>query len=611
MMTNDVLSPVYAADLRALIKQYIQPGSPVSDFPPPGGSFADRVAGYYRHLSAGSISMQEDSGESVTAAHARAYFTAAVGDRLFAIEPMLGLASLEIDKDVRISIEAEMLRILAGRYGWLPFPFRMLHILQLAVDEVPDHPLVSYLDGAWHVINTSSTVGEAMRDRPDLRIECLRMGTSRSLSDFQVGLAELLTDVLLLARAAREDIEIAAASAGDHGGSVSLALRQRDADADLVTESVLPMLLKHPVEAIDVERDEITSLATFAASRHPLWQDGLLPSSRRIAPAVVVRTEAPPPAKQDPDPLPESPPDSTESGQAAYRRILAGLEKRIIGAPEASRMLAVIGLAHERGVIHQRVLISGATGSGKTHAVKALAATLGSEHMQIDMSEITGVGWRGGELNLMVEALVSRKGGSKGILQLDEADKIRLAGDGNTFESRMDVQTAMLALLDGQPITPDGGSHDQVETSGLLIIATGAFGGRFTHQPPTTQDLVRYGWIPELAARWGERMCMPVPDLRQMVSLLRGSERSVGARLGPLLASLGLEVIVSESALAYAASAWLSGGGDFRSAAELLLATARARIIDALETGSTEPIVIAPDDLRVPRRRIGRDLLPP
>lgn len=92
---------------------------------------------------------------------------------------------------------------------------------------------------------------------------------------------------------------------------------------------------------------------------------------------------------------------------------------------------------------------------------------------------------------------------------------------------------------------------------------------------------------------------------------LRGSERSVEFRLGPLLASLGLEVRVSEAALAYAASVWLSGGGDFRSAAELLLATARARIIDALETGRTEPIVIAPDDLRVPRSRSGREMLPP
>lgn len=615
-MTTDILAPVYAADLRAITRRYLKPGAPVSDFPPPGGSFGNRISSYYRHLSPGSMSL--DDSEPVTEAHARAYFEAAVGDRLFTIEPMLRLASLELDGEVRISIEERMLRILSERYDWLPFPFELIRLLQITVGEAPDHALVGYLDSAWHVISTSSTIGEAMRYRPELRIECLRMGASGSLTEFQTGLAELVTDLLLLVRAVREDLELAAISAGDHGGSVSLALQQRDAEANLVMEAVLPMLITHPVRSTDVERGEITSLKTFAASRHPLWQDGLLPSSRREEPTVVRHTEPRPPANDGVEPAGECSPDTTETGHAAYRRLLDGLQKRIIGAPEACRALALIGLSHERGVTHQRVLICGPTGSGKTHATKALAGVLGHTHMQIDMNDITGTGWRGAELNSLVDALVSRNGGSQGILQLDEIDKIRLGNaaglhgaDGNSVEAKMNVQTALLALIDGHPITPEGGANEQVETSGLLIIGTGAFDGRFVDRPPTTQDLIRYGWIPELAARWGERMCMPVPDLEQAIALLRGGERSVRSRLAPLLTAVGLEVRVSEAALVYAASAWLSGGGDFRSAAELLLATARVRIIDALENGRTDPIVIAPDDVRLPWSWSGRDMRSP
>lgn len=314
-MTTETLAPVYAADLRAITKRYLNPGSPVSDFPPPGGSFGDRISGYYRHLSPGSISLEDP--EPVTEAHARAYFESAVGGRLFTIEPMLRLASLELDGEVRISIEERMLRILSERYNWLPFPFELIRLLQITVDEAPDHALVGYLDSAWHVISTSSTIGEAMRHRPQLRIECLRMGASRSLTEFQRGLAELVTDLLLLVCAVREDLELSAISAGDHGGSMSLALRQRDAEANLVMEAVLPMLIMHPVRRTDVEREEITSLQTFAASRHPLWQEGLLPSSRRMEPTVVIRTESRHPVKLDVEPAAECPPDTPETGQAA------------------------------------------------------------------------------------------------------------------------------------------------------------------------------------------------------------------------------------------------------------------------------------------------------
>jgi ATP-dependent Clp protease ATP-binding subunit ClpX len=614
-MTTDDLSPVYAADLRAITSRYLKPGSPVSDIPPPGGSFSDRISGYYKHLSPSSISLEGPG--AFTEARARAYFESAAGDRLFTIEPMLRLASLELEREVRISIEERMLRVIIDRYDWLPFPFELIRVLQITVDGVPDHPLISYLDSAWHAISTSSMVGDALRHRPELRIECLRMGASNALTEFQVGVAELVTDLLLLVRAVREDLSLSLASAGDHGGSMSLALRHRDA---LVTEKVLPMLMTHPVRRIDVELDEFTSLQTFVASRRPLWQNGLLLSSREPVPIAVVRTTAQDFEAKGAATAAESSPSHAETGQDAYQRLLDRLKTRIIGAPEVCQRLALIGLAHERGVTHQRILICGPTGSGKTHAAKALAEALGRDrsHMYIDMNDITGTGWRGAELNSLVDALVSRKDGAHGILQLDEIDKIRLGNaaglhgaNGNSVEAKMNVQTALLALIDGHPITPEGGANDQLETSGLLIIGTGAFDGRFVDRPPTTSDLVRYGWIPELAARWGERICMPAPDLEQAMALLRDGERSVQNRLGPVLAAVGLEVHVSEAALAYAAGAWLNGGGDSRSAAELLLATARGRIIDALESGRTEPIVIAPDDVRLPWSWSGRDMRSP
>jgi hypothetical protein len=142
-----------------------------------------------------------------------------------------------------------------------------------------------------------------------------------------------------------------------------------------------------------------------------------------------------------------------------------------------------------------------------------------------------------------------------------------------------------------------------METAHLLVIGSGAFRGRFAAEPPTTEDLVRRGWMPELAARWGERICLSPPTRGEAIELLRSSERSVSRRLAPLTSALGIEIEVPEAVLAYVADLWLGSGSDYRSAAEWLLSAARRKLIDALERGETEGIVLAPDDVRPPARR--------
>lgn len=150
-------------------------------------------------------------------------------------------------------------------------------------------------------------------------------------------------------------------------------------------------------------------------------------------------------------------------------------------------------------------------------------------------------------------------------------------------------------------MTPEYGSH-QLDTSRLLVIATGAFGGSFTTEPPSTDDLVRWGWIPELAARWGERLCLPSPTRSEAIELLRSSERSVGRRLAPLTAALAIRIQVPEEVLAYVADLWLRAGADYRSASEWLLTAARRRVIEMLEDGGAGTIVLAPDDVVASRR---------
>lgn len=302
--------------------------------------------------------------------------------------------------------------------------------------------------------------------------------------------------------------------------------------------------------------------------------------------------------------------EAGETASESYRRIRDALEERIIARPELCRRLALVGTAHLHGVTHQRVLLCGPTGSGKTHGARALADAIGRPFLQIDMSDVTATGWRGADLPSVLSALALRAGGklAGAVLQLDEIDKVRIGKgvEGNSLEAKANLQASLLGLLDGQPVTPDSAGNDQVDTSNVLVLGTGAFAGRFVTEPPSTRDLVRWGWTPELAARWGERLVLSPPGRSEAVELLRSSERSVKRRLGPLTSALGIRIEVPEAVLAYVADRWLRTGSDYRSAAEWLLSAARTRLIEALEQGGEDTIVLTPDDIVVSRRSLLR-----
>jgi ATP-dependent protease HslVU (ClpYQ) ATPase subunit len=147
-----------------------------------------------------------------------------------------------------------------------------------------------------------------------------------------------------------------------------------------------------------------------------------------------------------------------------------------------------------------------------------------------------------------------------GVLILDEVDKVRVpdSGTGNSVAAKVNLQESLLALLAGTEVTCASGQR-QIDTSRLLIVGTGAFGGLF-RRPPSTDELVKWGWLREFASRWGERLCIPDPDRHQCLELLSRSERSVARRLGRLATALGLQIHVSEAALAYVMTCGFAAG---------------------------------------------------
>lgn len=608
------ISPHYGVDLRALVDQAFGSFVPVPAGPVPGGTIGERIQSPAPSIAPPLVAcreaMQQDAPSSevriVTAAE---YWALALPHRWLVLGPLLDLAGLDIEAGERLDVEQRLLGVYYRRYQSVPLPPNVLALLRELAVAAPAARLSAWLDAAREETMHVAQIEEAMVLRRELRLEALRLGATGEWDERMVSVAELMTDLLALCRAARDDVERAFGERWRSRGSVSLAFRSIDEAQDTTFERTLSAVLRPALTEDDLADDERERILAFAATRPPRWRDGLLGRGfRRVTVTIHQITDrTPPPARAS------GTGEIMEAGETAsesYRRIRDALEERIIARPELCRRLALVGTAHLHGVTHQRVLLCGPTGSGKTHGARALADAIGRPFLQIDMSDVTATGWRGADLPSVLSALALRAGGklAGAVLQLDEIDKVRIGKgvEGNSLEAKANLQASLLGLLDGQPVTPDSAGNDQVDTSNVLVLGTGAFAGRFVTEPPSTRDLVRWGWTPELAARWGERLVLSPPGRSEAVELLRSSERSVKRRLGPLTSALGIRIEVPEAVLAYVADRWLRTGSDYRSAAEWLLSAARTRLIEALEQGGEDTIVLTPDDIVVSRRSLLR-----
>lgn len=616
MESNFPVAPMYLADLRELASQAFSDPQPLPSEAVPGGTISERI----RHSSAGATGplvmcrVNEfvlDPEAPIRLVGPAEYWPLALPWCLLIHGPLLELARQEITNEERLDAEKRLLEAYAENYPMVPLPPSLLGLIGKARRRAPWEGLTVWLDDAMAQVLATPTMNATVAARRKLRQDALSRGASGAWGEDTVAVAELMADVLTICRAAMADVDRARSEAGAHNDSIALSLSAIDDQQATLFESILELLARpalFPEDLTEVSARE--AILSFAARREPRWMQGLLPRRSARAERAIVKVTR---AKQEPT-SPEkkcdTPAPVPEAAGDLYHRIKRALEQRVLGNPTVCRRLALIGAAHLLGVTHQRVLLAGPSGSGKTHASRSLAEVLTRPFMRVNATDLTPTGWRGGELNDFLEELAHRADGSLigAVLVLDEIDKAACldpAADGNSREAKLNLQSALLGLCDGSPVSPDSIGKKQLETAGLLVIGIGAFGGLFGESPPSTEDLVRWGWMPEFAARWGDRINFAPLGRREAFDLLRSSENSVERRLGPLILALGIHVKVTDALLAYVVDAWLSTGTDFRTASEWVLAAARRRIIEALESGRTELIVLAPDDVavEVARRR--------